>query len=50
MDTGGSDAGRNDNDIIEEECRMIVGTDWRELDETVRSSIAKAVQDRFKPY
>ena len=27
-----------------------VGTDWSELDETVKTSIAKAVQDRFKPY
>ena len=27
-----------------------VGTEWSELDETVKTNIAKAVQDRFKPY
>ena len=47
----------NDKDIIEEECNGVTatlmrafGTDWSELDETVKTSVAKAVQDRFKPY
>ena len=47
----------NDKEIIEEECNGVtdtlmraVGTDWRELDETVKSSVAKAVQDQFKSY
>ena len=47
----------NDNETIEEERNGVsetlmraVGTDWSELDVTVITSIAKAVQDRFKPY
>ena len=44
MDTGGSDAGRkHDKEIIAEECtsvtaslQQIVGTDWSEVDETVK--------------
>ena len=47
----------NDEETIEEECNGVtetlmraVGTDWIELDETVKTSIAKAAQDRFKPY
>ena len=46
----------NDKDTIEEECNGVtetlmraVGTNWSELDETVKTSIAKEVQDRFKP-
>ena len=45
---------KNDKETIEEDCSVtealhqIVGSDWSELDETVRSTIAKAVQDRFK--
>ena len=47
----------NDKEAIEEECNGVtetltraVGTDWSELDETVKTNIAKAVQDRFKPH
>ena len=47
----------NDKEAIEEErngvtetLRRAVGTDWSELDETVKTNVAKAVQDRFKPY
>ena len=46
----------NDKEAIEEECNNVsetfmraVGTDWSELDETVKTNIAKTVQDRFKP-
>ena len=48
---------KNDKETVEEECssvtealQQIVGSDWSELDETVRSNIARAVQDCFKPY
>ena len=44
----------NDKETIEMKCNEVtetlmraVGTDWSELDETVKTSIAKAVQDRF---
>ena len=47
----------NDTEAIEEECNGVtetllraVGTDWSELEETVKTSIAKTVQDRFRPY
>ena len=56
MDTEGSKE-KNDKDAMEEDCSLvtqtlqqIVGADCSELDETVKSSMAKAVQDRFKPY
>ena len=46
----------NNKEAIEEECNGVtetlmraVGTDWSELDETVKTNVAKAVQDRFKP-
>ena len=47
----------NDKETIEEERNGVtetlvraVGTDWIELDETVKTNTAKAVQNRFKPY
>ena len=47
----------NDKETIEAECNGVtetlmraVGTDWSELDETVKTCFARAVQDRFKPY
>ena len=47
----------NDKETIEEERNGVtetlvraVGTDWSELNETVKTNIAKAVQDRFKPH
>ena len=47
----------NDKEAIEEESNGVtetlmraVGTEWSELDETVKMNMAKAVQDRFKPY
>ena len=35
---------------VTETLMRAVGTDWSGLDETVKTNIAKAVQDRFKPY
>ena len=42
VDTEVSKEEKDDKEAMEEECTLV----WTELDETVRSSIAKAVQDR----
>ena len=37
-------------DGVSETLKQAIGSDWCELEETMKTSIAKAVQDRFKPY
>ena len=39
-----------DRDGVSETLMQAIGSDWCELEETLKTSIAKAVQDRFKPY
>ena len=39
-----------DRDGVTETLMQAIGSDWCELEETMKTSIAKAVQDRFKPY
>ena len=39
-----------DRDGVTEALKQAIGADWCELEETMKNSIAKAVQDRFKPY
>ena len=39
-----------DRDGVTETLKKAIGADWCELEETMKTSIAKAVQDRFKPY
>ena len=35
---------------VTETLKQAIGSDWCELEETMKTSIARAVQDRFKPY
>ena len=35
---------------VTETLKQAIGADWCELEETVKTSIARTVQDRFKPY
>ena len=39
-----------DKDGVTEALKQAIGADWCELEETMKNSIAKAAQDRFKPY
>ena len=39
-----------DRDGVTETLKQAMGADWCELEETIETSIARAVQDRFKPY
>ena len=39
-----------DPDGVTETLKQAIGSDWCELEETMKTSIGKAVQDRFKPY
>ena len=39
-----------DRDGVTETLKQAIGSDWCELEETMKTSKAKAVQDRFKPY
>ena len=39
-----------DRDGVTETLKQAIGADWCELEETMKTSIARAVQDRFKPY
>ena len=39
-----------DRDSVTETLKQAFGADWCELEETMKTRIARAVQDRFKPY
>ena len=39
-----------DRDGVTETLKQAFGTDWCELEETMKTRIARVIQDRFKPY